>query len=181
MPFDNERRAAILRYNQGEDAISMPYIIDGHNLIPHVPGLSLERLDDEEELISLLEQFCRVRRQDVEVYFDRAAPGHAGATTRGRLRITFVHAGSTADNAIRQRLRKLGRSARNYRVVSSDRQVQAEVRAAGADSIASDQFARELVSLPEPRDSSAPRKERTLSSAEVDEWLALFKNQKKND
>ena len=28
----------------------MPYIIDGHNLIPNVPGLDLNKIDDEIQL-----------------------------------------------------------------------------------------------------------------------------------
>ncbi len=41
----------------------MPTIIDGHNLIPKVRGLSLQRLDDELELIQKLQTYCRVRRK----------------------------------------------------------------------------------------------------------------------
>ena len=36
----------------------MPYLIDGHNLIPKL-GLRLESLDDEMELIAILQEFCR--------------------------------------------------------------------------------------------------------------------------
>ena len=50
----------------------MPYLIDGHNLIPKIPGLSLEMLDDEDRLIELLQEFARVRRQRIEVFFDQA-------------------------------------------------------------------------------------------------------------
>ena len=37
----------------------MPYLIDGHNLIPKVRGLSLQSMDDEMELVELLQEFCR--------------------------------------------------------------------------------------------------------------------------
>ena len=35
----------------------MTYLIDGHNLIPHVAGLSLDQLDDEDGLVALLVGF----------------------------------------------------------------------------------------------------------------------------
>ena len=38
----------------------MPYLIDGHNLIPKVAGLSLKAVDDEMQLIELLQEFCRI-------------------------------------------------------------------------------------------------------------------------
>lgn len=157
----------------------MPLIIDGHNLIPHISGLSLQHLDDEAVLIELLEQYCRIRRQTVEVFFDQAAPGHAKTQTRGRVSATFVYAGSNADTAIRQRLKRLGRTARTYKVVSSDRQVQAEARAAGAEVVPSDQFARELQELPVGKSTASPQNERTPSAEEVDEWLEIFKSKYK--
>ena len=157
----------------------MPYIIDGHNLIPHIPGLSLQNLDDEQDLLGVLEAFCRDYKQNVEVFFDRAAPGHAGTKSRGRMKVTFVHAGSNADTAIRRRLEQLGPAARNYKVVSSDRQVQSEARSAGAEVISSDQFAVKLAEpRPEPSKGTPPR-EKPLSNEEVAEWLELFTRKKK--
>lgn len=44
----------------------MPYLIDGHNLIPKI-GLRLSEPDDELELIRLLQDFARLRRQPIEV------------------------------------------------------------------------------------------------------------------
>ena len=53
----------------------MPYLIDGHNLIPKVPGLSLKAIDDEMQLVEKLQEFCRRRGKQVEVFFDKAPPG----------------------------------------------------------------------------------------------------------
>ena len=44
----------------------MPYLIDGHNLIPKL-GLRLDSMDDEMELIAILQEFCRVERRQVDV------------------------------------------------------------------------------------------------------------------
>jgi len=46
----------------------MEWIIDGHNLIPHVRGLSLADLDDEQALIELLIQFCRLKHDRAVVF-----------------------------------------------------------------------------------------------------------------
>ena len=53
----------------------MPLIIDGHNLIPKIPGLSLQAIDDETQLVELLGEYCRLSRRQVEVFFDNAPPG----------------------------------------------------------------------------------------------------------
>ncbi len=106
----------------------MPYLIDGHNLIPKIPGLSLQAEDDEQQLITLLLEFCRLQRKQVEVYFDNAPPGGVRARNFGNVIARFVRQGSTADQAIRQRLERLGRAARNWTVVSSDLAVQTEAR-----------------------------------------------------
>ena len=55
----------------------MPYLIDGHNLIPRIPGLSLKDLDDETALIQILQRFAARQGSRVDVFFDRAPPGQA--------------------------------------------------------------------------------------------------------
>ena len=85
----------------------MAYIIDGHNLIPKIRGLRLDLPDDEEALIKMLQDFCRLQRKNVEVYFDRAAAGYAGKRGYGRVTAHFVREGSTADAVIISRLRRL--------------------------------------------------------------------------
>ena len=121
----------------------MPFLIDGHNLIPKL-GLSLRSADDEMQLVALLQTFCRAERKSVEVYFDGAPAGQVGTRRLGLVTAHFVRLGSTADTSIRVRLKTLGRAARNWTVVTSDRQVQAEARAAGATIISSDEFARQV-------------------------------------
>jgi hypothetical protein len=44
----------------------MPYLIDGHNLIPKIPGMNLGDVDDETQLIEMLQEFCRRRRKQVK-------------------------------------------------------------------------------------------------------------------
>jgi predicted RNA-binding protein with PIN domain len=110
----------------------MAYIVDGHNLIPKIPGLSLRALDDEMQLIELLQEFCRVRRKKVELYFDNAPPGQAQVRKFGWVTARFIRQGSSADQAIHNRLEALGAAARNWTVVSSDQAVQSSARRSGA-------------------------------------------------
>jgi predicted RNA-binding protein with PIN domain len=160
--------------------LDMPYLIDGHNLIPKL-GLRLDSIDDEMELITILQEFCRVDRTpagQVEVFFDAAPANQAGTRKMGALTAHFVRSGNTADNAIRSRLKRLGRSARNWTVVSSDRQVQVETRAAQAEVISSESFA---AMLNQARNSaSKPNHESKLSQKEVEDWLKLFEERGHN-
>jgi predicted RNA-binding protein with PIN domain len=152
----------------------MPYLIDGHNLIPKV-GLRLDSPNDELELARLLQDFARIKHQQVEVYFDGAPPGLAGTRSLGGIKMHFIRVGQTADSAIRARLNKMGKTARNWIVVSSDREVQSSARIVQAESISSEAFAK----LIEKTARSAPpanTDKGKLSSAEVDEWLKIFQD-----
>jgi hypothetical protein len=151
----------------------MPYLIDGHNLIPKIPGLSLQDLDDEQRLIDLLQAFCRARRQKVEVFFDQAPPGQAGSRQAGLVKVHFISRRSSADEAIRRRLERIGREAPNWKVVSSDRQVQAEARSRRAGVISSEAFTEELLTAArggehERAEGAAPAPD------EIAEWLRIF-------
>ena len=103
----------------------MPYLIDGHNLIPKL-GLCLDLPDDEMQLVAILQNSCRIQR---------------GMRILEAVKAHFIRPGTTADSAILSRLKHLGRSARNWTVVSSDRQVQAGARAARTQVLSSETFA----------------------------------------
>lgn len=155
----------------------MFYLIDGHNLIPKL-GLSLRNADDEMELVSRLQEFCRIERIQVEVYFDGAPAGQAGTRKFGQVTAHFVRLGTTADAAIRARLHVLGRAARTWIVVTSDRQVQSDARAAGAQVSSSDTFARRVNAvLSAPQNDSVT--ETQITDEEVEEWLRLFRENKR--
>jgi predicted RNA-binding protein with PIN domain len=166
--------------HHGRDKLaSVNAIIDGHNLIAKIKGLSLGMPDDEERLIELLNQSA-TRPGMLEVYFDGAPAGQAGVRTFGRVRAHFVPASTSADEAIRARLRKLGKSAPNWVVVTSDQSVQAAAREAHARIMKSEEYANLLqVSLRGRALSAESKPGQTLSQAEVEEWLAIFKAGKK--
>jgi predicted RNA-binding protein with PIN domain len=152
------------------------YLVDGHNLIPKL-GLRLDSFDDEEDLITRLQEFCRLRRARAEVYFDGAPPGQAAVRRAGAVTAHFVRASSSADAAIEVRLAGLGRAARNWTVVSSDGRL---VRAAGAvhaGILSAEEFVGEMSKAGTPAAPSEKAKA-TLSPKEVEEWLDLFNHKK---
>ncbi len=153
----------------------MSYLIDGHNLIPKITGLSLDMLDDEMQLIDQLQEFCRRRRKTVEVFFDNAPPGQPRARVFGAVKARFVRQGQTADQAIFRRLEQLGRAARNFTVVSSDRQVKAAGRAWGAQWVTSEKFAQLLKeTLQDSTEENESRSEIELQPEEIEDWLEIF-------
>ena len=150
----------------------MPYIIDGHNLIPRV-GLRLDALDDEMALVEMLREFCRVKKKRVEVYFDGAPPGENGTRKFGYVTAHFVRRGRTADDAIHARLRKMGNSAKNWTVVSSDREVLNSAKFAQASRISSDEFAQQIEEAKFAAFSD-PNEDKVVSKQEVEQWLEIF-------
>jgi predicted RNA-binding protein with PIN domain len=145
--------------------------------------MDLGEVDDETQLIKMLQEFCRRRRKQVEVYFDNAPAGQPRARKFGLVTARFARAGLSADTLIHDHLQRLGRSARNWTVVSSDHQVQAAARAARAKAISSEAFAHELIASPgtmgEALNDSGAEGESGLSAEEVDEWLSLFRGDTK--
>ncbi len=157
----------------------MPYLIDGHNLIPKLPGISLSDVEDELELVERLQQFCRASRHKVDVYFDKAPLGYAGLRSFGMVTAHFVREGMTADQAIAARLRSMKKGAANWTVVSSDHEVQAAARAARAQILSSEEFARLLQGVGSKTGSKGDEKsDQSMSDREVEEWLRIFKSGK---
>lgn len=156
----------------------MPYLIDGHNLIGKIPGLRLDDLDDEKQLIELLQEFCQRTRKDVEVYFDKASAGHARASVLGRVTARFVREGGSADSTISNRLKRLGKEATNWTVVSSDNQVIAAAKRARARVISSTEFVDHLIGREVHKEE---RVSTELSTDEVEDWLSLFNEGEEGD
>jgi predicted RNA-binding protein with PIN domain len=155
--------------------IPMQYLVDGHNLSPKL-GLRLDTFDDEETLIARLQEFCRLRRAQIEVYFDGAPPGFPSTRKAGAVTAHFVRRGSSADAAIEIRLERLGKQARNWTVVSSDRRVQIAAQAVHAGVLSSEEFARRISSA--AQQAIASRREEALGPEEIEEWLKIFNSRK---
>ncbi|MBN2500297.1 MAG: NYN domain-containing protein [Anaerolineales bacterium] len=151
----------------------MPYIIDGHNLIPKIPGLSLEDPDDEVKLVELLTEFCQKTGKRIQVFFDRAPTGHSRVRNFGSVVARFARSGQTADDAIYRYLQNLEGAAHNWTVISSDRMVKNGARHSRARVIDSEEFARTLLDTLYGETTPASD-DVNLSADEVDEWLGLF-------
>lgn len=160
-----------MKYNR-----AMPYLIDGHNLIPKL-GLRLDDPDDELELGRILQDFARIKRHQVEVYFDGAPAGQAGMRKLGIVQAHFVPLGQTADSAIRARLNRMGKSAKNWTVVSSDREVQGAAKLSQAQVMSAETFAH-LLRNTLAASVKTGTDDKKLSAGEVDEWLKIFRGDK---
>lgn len=147
----------------------MPFLIDGHNLIPHISGISLDQLDDETRLVDILEAYFRRQRKKAIVFFDRGQPGIEPNLKRGFVKAHFTRSPLNADQAIRGHLRKLGGAARNYTVISSDNEVAAYAQQLGAKTLSSHKFA-EL--LDPPAGGENPSKSAPQDG--TDYWLSIF-------
>lgn len=152
----------------------MTYLIDGHNLIPHVAGLSLDQLDDEEGLITLLVDLSIKKNCQVEVYFDHGHLNNEREFRRGRVHVHFVLSPMIADSAILARLLGIGKAAKNYIVVTSDQNVQNRARRIGATVMPSQKFAQLLKNTDNKKGPSRQEQKPANNEKEIDEWMKLF-------
>lgn len=153
----------------------MPYLVDGHNLIPHIPGITLKDLDDERALIALLDRFARMDRSRIEIYFDKAPPSRARIEKIGRITAHFVRQGITADQAIISRLKNMGKEAKNWTVVTADREILVEARSRHSKTMPSAAFASLVLKGRGPSSAGFDKgEEPDISGEEVDYWLDQF-------
>lgn len=155
----------------------MILLIDGHNLIPHIPGLSLADPDDEYQLILRLEQYHFQSRKAITVIFDPGLFPNTGARPQARgIKVIFAPYGSSADTVIRQRLAQSA-NPREIMLVTSDLALQQSARAYRAEFKSSAEFARQITI------SRAPAKsleEKPSVETDPDYWIEAFKKRNKD-
>ena len=149
-------------------------IVDGHNLIPKIPGLSLTDVDDENQLIQMLQEYCRLRRVEVECFFDKAPQGHPRIQRHGQVVAKFARPGKTADDEIKEQLKRLEKRARDWTVVSSDNSILVAARAARARILTSEDFSREIQAAFHQSTLKGTSSEESLSVEEMEMWLRAF-------
>ncbi|MDK2981994.1 MAG: uncharacterized protein PWQ55_2341 [Chloroflexota bacterium] len=147
----------------------MPYLIDGHNLIPRVRGLNLQQLDDEQALIARLERYFKAQRKQAVVYFDRAHAGDSPDLRRAFLKVHFVRPPAIADTAILRHLQRLKGEAHNWVVVSSDNEVRQGAEHLGARVLSSEEFAALL-----DADEKPGQQKPSGGGDDIDFWLKQF-------
>ncbi|NJN65835.1 MAG: hypothetical protein HC884_03525 [Chloroflexaceae bacterium] len=153
----------------------MPLLVDGHNLIGQMPGLSLALPDDEAQLVMLLRRYVAQKRgRRVVVVFDRGVYGHPYDLNGYGVECSFAKSPRDADDELIRRIRSIKRQSA-WQVVTSDRAVAGEARAHKVRVIPSHEFARQLI---KPRNPVVRREakygEHPLKSHEIEEWLRLF-------
>jgi predicted RNA-binding protein with PIN domain len=153
----------------------VPYLIDGHNLIGAMPGISLSDLDDEHALVLQLSQFARRTRRSIVVYFDRASLTAPQISNIAGVKIHFVRPPRTADDALRNHIERLRREAPNWTVVSSDAEVRRAAQQAGARIMDSPTFASQMSQGGSDK-TEAEKPEPSLSPDELDAWELLFRD-----
>ena len=165
-------RAALTRYLRYN--VSMPLLIDGHNLIGQIPGLSLADPDDEGDLVMLLRRYTTARRgRKVVVVFDHGVYGHPQTLDGYGVSCHFARSPQDADAQLIKRIRAL-KKPRDWTLVTSDRQVVRAAEDCGVRVISSHAFARQLLAAARPTAAQAEQRDVRLSEAEIEEWLHLF-------
>lgn len=154
------------------------YLIDGHNLIPKIRGLSLKQNDDELALIEVLQNYKRLSGKRMEVYFDGAPPDQAGSRKIGGIQTHFIQIGSTADDAIIRRLRNRKTNAGNITVVTSDQRIIREAQRSHAQVLTAVQFAQQIENTLKKSPGGGKPDPAHLSNEDINDWLTLFNGKK---
>jgi predicted RNA-binding protein with PIN domain len=158
----------------------MPYLIDGHNVIAQMSGISLDDPNDEAKLVILLRQYTASVGKRVHVVFDGGIPGGSSPLSTSRVQVYFASADSSADNVLRTLIRNTTNPS-GWIVVSSDRAIVEVARHQGMRAWRSERFAQRLeqmqaAQIQEENDAYVPptKTDPQLSKDEVEEWLDIF-------
>jgi predicted RNA-binding protein with PIN domain len=159
----------------------VPILIDGHNLIGRLSALSLKDPDDEEKLVRLLKSYRARTGKKVTVVFDPGGPFSLPRRRRvGGIEVVFAPHGSSADAVIVRRISEK-RNPRDWLVITSDAELADQAARQGARVKSAKSFATELAGLRNGSPNSTLKEAPSLSSKEVEEWLALFEGRDARD
>ena len=150
------------------------FIIDGHNLIPKVYGIHLSDPEDESRLVEMLNEYCRLSRTRVEVFFDGAPAPSKPMKKSGLVHVHFIRLGLTADDAIIKYVQDHHRPENPLIVVSSDHRIQNVVRVLKAESMSSESFNVEMQRVFSSPEVARKQKEKKLTESEIQQWLEEF-------
>ncbi len=153
----------------------MPYLIDGHNLIGQMPGLSLDDPHDEAKLVERLKGFMARTGKRCTVIFDGGLPGgYSRDLSTFSVQAVFAHSGTTADAIILERIRS-ARDPGELVVVSADQQI-VEAALRRRMSVLSPAVLARQMNAPDKRDPDPH-----LTPDEIQEWLDLFGGEPEDD
>jgi hypothetical protein len=146
----------------------MPILIDGNNLLHNLPPADRSR----ERVRRAVLDACRHERRRITVVFDGPPP--PPSPPRESLGpVTVLYAGSEKADDVIIRTLPGGSSARDWVVVTDDRELQSRARDRGASIRTLAEWSKRR--RPPP---AKPRPESKLSSHEVAEWEEFFRRRK---
>ncbi len=152
----------------------MPYLIDGHNLIGQMPGLSLEDPHDEAKLVMIVRQFCLRERRKATIIFDGGLPGGRSSLSNSIVTVIFASdRHTTGDDLLLNRIRD-ERNPNGLILVTSDQRVANAARQRRITVKPSAEFARLLLKTNQKGKTAVGEKKEGLQADEVAEWEALF-------
>jgi predicted RNA-binding protein with PIN domain len=152
----------------------MPYLIDGSNLIGHIPSLELSDPKSKYRLVAQLRTFQAVKKSKIILVFDGPPdPELFGEKFQKKnFSIIWPDREESADAVIKRLIAKQT-DLRHFYVVSSDRDF---ARTSRAQVLVCKEFHRLMKSaFKEYKKTKAmQKKDTTLSPLEVDHWLGIF-------
>ncbi|NDJ62926.1 MAG: NYN domain-containing protein [Chloroflexi bacterium] len=152
---------------------TMPYLIDGHNLIGQLPDISLADPNDEAKLVQKLMGFTARTQRRCVVVFDAGITGGRSRMSTRMVEVVFAPRGTSADHIMLQRIAD-ARDTQYWVVVSSDREVLSAARRRRMRAVRSTDFVGMMrPQLAHDKDDD-DHTERYPSPAEVDAWLKIF-------
>ena len=155
----------------------MPYLIDGSNLIGHIPTLDLFDPKSKHRLVWQLSVFQAVKKTTIILVFDGPPdPELFGEKFRRKeFSLLWPEPEESADTVIKQMIEKQT-DIRHFYVVSSDREIKNYARENKAKVLDCGEFHKLLkAALKEYKESRSMNKEDVrLSPLEMDHWLTIF-------
>jgi len=156
----------------------MPYLIDGNNLIGHIPSLDLKDQASRKLLVSRLRIFQEVKKTRVIIVFDGPLDPDIseGNSKDTHFRVCFPPFSQTADNVIEEIVCRQT-DLRQFFVVSSDREIKYFARSKGAKPLDCSDFLGRLKAALKKYNKIAEMDKNTTppSPLEVDIWSDIFK------
>ncbi len=157
----------------------MPYLIDGSNLIGHIPYLTLDDPRSKYRLVAQLLAFQRIKKIKIILVFDGPPDLHliGKEFRRKKFAIIYPSHDENADSIIKTWIEKQT-DLRRFYVISSDREIKLFARMNGAKVKGCDEFHKELKAfLKGYQDAKAMKKsDKPLSPLEVNHWLEVFES-----
>jgi predicted RNA-binding protein with PIN domain len=152
----------------------MPFLVDGNNVMGQTPGWHRDKPGARRRLLGELAAFAANTKTRVTVVFDGAPDAQVpdGSVFKG-VRVYYPPPGGDADSLI-ERLVASSRDRRGITVVTSDRRLALDCRAAGAQVMRSGDFRKRMAAAGAGRGSGDPGSHEQPSSGHLDDWLRYF-------